>query len=112
MKWYAEMRLLGSGPLSDDRFDALADALAEIDEADPAIEDADLTASMAAGWVTASLVVDADGPEDAVRKVIATIRAAIHQVGDLTPGWERLTDTPSLTIRPANGRQGTAPVAV
>jgi 2-polyprenyl-6-methoxyphenol hydroxylase-like FAD-dependent oxidoreductase len=98
--WYVEMHLAGSG-LDDARFDALADALAEIDAVDPEVADADLTASLAAGRVTASMVVEADGVENAVRKTVATVQAAIHMTGDSTPRWEQLTNLPALSVRPA-----------
>ena len=51
MRFYGEMRVQGSGPLDGARFDALAYALAEIEETDPAVEDVDLTASLAQGWI-------------------------------------------------------------
>ena len=47
MKFYGEMRVQGGGPLDGSRFDALAYALAEIEATDPAIEDVDLTSSLA-----------------------------------------------------------------
>lgn len=99
--WYSEMQLQGSGPLDDARFDALADALAEIDAADPAVTDADLTGSLTGGWVTASMVVQAEDVEDAVRKTVAVVRAAIHRTGDSTPDWDRITDLPAITVRPS-----------
>jgi len=57
MKFYGEMRVQGGGPLDGARFDALAYALAGIEEADPAIEDVDLTSSLSQGWVTASMTI-------------------------------------------------------
>ena len=38
MRFYGEMRVQGSGPLDGARFDALAYALAEIEETDPAVD--------------------------------------------------------------------------
>ncbi|HEY1639218.1 MAG TPA: hypothetical protein VGG35_00895 [Streptosporangiaceae bacterium] len=99
--WHVEMHLDGSGPLDDARFDALADALAEIDAADSEVSDADVTASLSAGRVMVSMAVEADGVENAVRKTIATVQAAIHMIGDGTPRWEQLTTFPALSIRPA-----------
>lgn len=101
MKFRTEMELAGSGQLDDHRFDALADALNEIDAADPAVSDTDLTGSLAQGWVIVAMVVEADDPPDAVRKTIATVRAAIQRIGDYTPGWERLTQSAALAVRPA-----------
>ncbi len=102
MKWQTEMQLRGSGLLDDCRFDALADALAELDEADTAVEDTDLTASLAEGWVIVAVVVTAGDPADAIRKTVATVRAAIQEIGDATPGWERITDLAPLAVHPAD----------
>ena len=102
MKWQTEMQLRGGGLLNDRRFDALADALAELNEADAAVEDTDLTASLAEGWVIVAMVVTADDPADAIRKTVATVRAAIQKIGDATPGWERITDLAPLAVRPAD----------
>lgn len=100
MKWYAETKVTASGAVNDDRFDAIADALAEIEDADPAVEDADLTASLAEGWITASMVIEAGSLEDAVAKTLATMRAAIHAAGCGTAGWEE-----GLAVRPADDRE-------
>lgn len=102
MKWQTEMQLRGSSLLDDRRFDALADALAELDDADTAVEDTDLTASLAEGWVIVAMVVTADDPADAIRKTVATVQAAIQKIGEATPGWERLTDLAPLAVRPAD----------
>ena len=84
MKWQTEMQLRGGGLLDDHRFDALADALAELDEADDTLEDTDLTASLADGWVIVAMVVTANDPADAIRKTVVTVRAAIQKIGDFT----------------------------
>jgi hypothetical protein len=34
------------------------------------------------------MLVDADDPASAMVKAFATLRAAIHAIGDATPGWE------------------------
>jgi len=102
VKWQTEMRLCGSSLLDDRRFDALADALAELDEADDTVEDTDLTASLAEGWVIVAMVVTAADPADAIRKTVATVRAAIQKIGDSTPGWERITALAPLAVRPAD----------
>lgn len=100
MKFYTEMELRASGAIDDARFDALADALYELDEADPAVSDADLTARLADGSVTASLVVEADDPAAAATKALCAVRTAIHAIGDGTPGWE--TKTGVMRIAPAH----------
>jgi hypothetical protein len=106
MKFYGEMRVQGGGPLDGSRFDALAYALAEIEETDPAIEDVDLTASLAQGWVTASMTIVQENLELAVAKLIATVRAAIYPHGDHAGGWQFLTETAGLSVHPAADRAG------
>ncbi|HEY8044610.1 MAG TPA: hypothetical protein VIF35_10115 [Streptosporangiaceae bacterium] len=106
MKFYGEMRVQGGGPLDGSRFDALAYALAEIEETDPAIEDVDLTASLAQGWVTASMTIVQENLELAVAKLIATVRAAIYPHGDHSGGWQFLTETAGLSVHPVADRAG------
>ncbi len=106
MKFYGEMRVQGGGPLDGARFDALAYALAEIEETDPAIEDVDLTSSLAQGWVTASMTITQENLELAVAKLIATVRAAIYPNGDHAGGWQFLTETAGLSVHPATERAG------
>jgi hypothetical protein len=102
MKWQTEMQLRGSSLLDDRRFDALADAVAEVDQADSTVEDTDLAASLADGWVIVAMVVTADDPAEAIRKTVATVRAAIQKIGDATPGWEQITDLAPLSVRPVD----------
>jgi hypothetical protein len=104
MRFYGEMRVQGSGPLDGARFDALAYALAEIEETDPAVSDVDLTASLAQGSITASMVIDQESLELAVAKLLATVRTAIYPNGDTLGGWKFLTETAGLTVQPAAAR--------
>ncbi|HTT54519.1 MAG TPA: hypothetical protein VMH35_24265 [Streptosporangiaceae bacterium] len=104
MKFYGEMRVQGSGPLDGARFDALAYALAEIEETDPAVEDVDLTASLAQGWITASMIIDQESLELAVTKLMTTVRTAIYPNGDTLGGWKFLTETAGLSVQPAGTR--------
>lgn len=106
MKFYGEMRVQGGGPLDGARFDALAYALAGIEEADPAIEDVDLTSSLSQGWVTASMTVTQENLELAVAKLVATVRAAIYPNGDHAGGWQFLTETAGLSVHPMTDRAG------
>ncbi len=106
MKFYGEMRVQGGGPLDGARFDALAYALAGIEEADPAIEDVDLTSSLSQGWVTASMTITQENLELAVAKLIATVRAAIYPNGDHAGGWQFLTETAGLSVHPVTDRAG------
>ena len=102
MRFYGEMRVQGSGPLDGARFDALAYALAEIEDTDPAVTNVDLTASLAQGWVTASMIIERDDLEQAVAKLIATVRTAIYPNGDIAGSWKFLAETADLSIRPAD----------
>src|ERR1700749_4018678 len=104
MRFYGEMRVQGSGPLDGARFDALAYALAEIEETDPAVSDVDLTASLAQGSITASMVIDQETLELAGAKLMATVRTAIYPNGDTLGGWKFLTETAGLTVQPAAAR--------
>jgi hypothetical protein len=106
MKFYGEMRVQGGGPLDGSRFDALAYALAEIEETDPAIEGVDLTSSLAQGWVTASMTISEENLELAVAKLIAAVRAAIYPNGDHAGGWQFLTETAGLSVYPTTDRAG------
>ena len=106
MRFYGEMRVQGGGPLDGARFDALAYALAGIEEADPAIEDVDLTSSLSQGWVTASMTITQENLELAVAKLIATVRAAIYPNGDHAGGWQFLTETAGLSVHPVTDRAG------
>jgi len=106
MRFYGEMRVQGGGPLNGARFDALAYALAEIEETDPAIEDVDLTSSLAKGWVTASMTIIQENLELAVAKLIATVRSAIYPNGDRAGGWQFLTETAGLSVHPVTDRAG------
>lgn len=107
MRFYGEMRVQGGGPLDGSRFDALAYALAEIEATDPAIEDVDLTSSLAQGWVTASMTISHENLELAVAKLISTVRTAIYPNGDHAGGWQFLTETAGLSVHPATDRAGT-----
>ena len=100
MRFHGEMRVQGSGPLDGARFDALAYALAEIEETDPAVTEVNLTASLAQGWITASMVIDQESLELAVAKLMATVRTAIYPNGDTLGGWKFLTETAGLTVQP------------
>jgi hypothetical protein len=99
VKFYTELELRADGPMDDARFDALADALYELDAADPTVTDTDLAASLSDRRVTASMVIDAGDPAEAATKAMCTVRAAIHAIGDGTPGWE--TATSVMRIAPA-----------
>jgi hypothetical protein len=64
------------------------DALLDLEMVDGAIADPDLAADMSSGCVDVQMTVDAEDPAVAMVKALATLRAAIHAIGDATPGWE------------------------
>jgi hypothetical protein len=101
MKFYVELQLqANTQPLPEDRFDALADALYDIDAGDPAVEDMDLTASLADSRAVVSMMVVADDPAEACVKALCAVRTAIHAIGDATPGWE--TESSVMRVAPAD----------
>jgi hypothetical protein len=73
----------------DAQVDQLSDALYELDAADPALADMDITASLAEGDFFVAMTVDADDLAGAMHKAIAAFRTAMHKVGYGTPGWEQ-----------------------
>ena len=70
------------------RLDALMEALLSLEAADNAIEDPDLIADLTSCSVDVEMMVEAADPAAAMVKALATLRAAIHAIGDATPGWE------------------------
>ncbi len=100
MKFYAEFELDAAGPIPEEMFDALADALYDLEAGDEDIEDTDLGASLADGRATVTMTVDAGDPALAGTKALAAVRAAIHAIGGATPGWE--TDRGVMRVAPAD----------
>jgi hypothetical protein len=88
VKFYAEVELDAGRPISESRFDALADALYSLDATDPEITDTDLGAALMEGRATVTMAVEADDPAAAGTKALCAVRAALHAIGDATPGWE------------------------
>jgi hypothetical protein len=80
------------------RLDPLMEALLNLEEADAAITDPDLAADLGTGRVDVQMIVDAEDPAVAMVKALATLRAAIHAIGDATPGWE--TSTAIMHVAP------------
>jgi hypothetical protein len=70
------------------RLGPLMEALLDLEDADSAISDPDLATDLSSGLVDVQMIVDADDPAVAMVKALATLRAAIHAIGDATPGWE------------------------
>lgn len=72
------------------RIEQLLEALADLEENDPVIEDVDITATLATGDVLVNMCIDAADLGEAGQKLVATVRSALHEIGDGTPGWERV----------------------
>ena len=82
------------------RLEPLMDALLDLEEADAAVEDPDIAADFSNGHVDVQMIIDADDPAQAMVKALATLRAAIHAIGDATPGWE--TASAVMHVAPAD----------
>jgi hypothetical protein len=78
-----EIRSVGAvscGP----RLAPLMAALLDLEAADPAISDPDLTADLGSGYVDVELMVSADDPVAAMSKALAAVRSAVRAIGE----WE------------------------
>lgn len=75
------------GPLGefDEQTDRLYEALLRLD----GVEDPDVAANLSTGAVDVTMVVEAGTGEDAAARAVGALRAAIHEIGGSTPGWER-----------------------
>jgi hypothetical protein len=97
-------------PLTEAGFDALADALYELDAIDPDLDDTDLTASLGKGQFLLAMTVTADEMPAALRKALATFRTALRDAGHGTPGWEQVSASMAAStkqlvgIGPVHGR--------
>ena len=89
----------GDTPCAD-RLDPLMEALLDLEMADAAIEDPDIAAEVTTGRVDVQMTIEAEDPAVAMVKALATLRAAIHAIGDATPGWE--TNTAVMHVAPAD----------
>lgn len=94
-----EIQYVGPGTC-ESRLEPLMDALLDLEEADETIMDPDLAANVSTGRVDVQMTVDAEDPAAAIGKALATLRAAIHAIGDATPGWE--TSTAVMHVAPAD----------
>ena len=90
MKYLTIQETQFRGPLEDfeERVDVLADALHDLEDVDPGIEDPDLAAHLTRGRVDVQMTVEAEDPAEAATKALTTLRTAVHSIGDATPGWE------------------------
>jgi hypothetical protein len=100
VKYLTVQEITYTGPGScEDRFDPIMEALLAIEENDPAIIDPDIAADVSTGRVDIQMIVDAADPAAAMVKAQAALRAAIHAIGDATPGWE--TTAAVMHVAPA-----------
>jgi len=101
MKYLTIQEIKCVGPDScEPRLDPLLEALLDLEAADAAIADPDLAAELSTGRVDVQMIIEADDPAEAMVKALATLRSAIHAIGDATPGWE--TATAVMHVAPAN----------
>ena len=66
-------------------FDAIADALFDLDD----VHDQDLAADLETRTLTFSIGVVADDEFGALDRALGAVRTALHAAGRGTPGWER-----------------------
>jgi hypothetical protein len=101
MKYLTVQEIQCVGPDScEQRIDPLMEALLDLEAVDAAITDPDLAADLSTGRVDIQMIIDAIDPAAAMVAALATLRAAIHAIGDGTPGWE--TTTAVMHVAPAN----------
>jgi hypothetical protein len=101
MKYLTTQEIQCVGPDScEQRTDPLMEAFLDLEAADHAITDPDLAADLSTGCVDIPMIIDAADPAAAMVKALATLRAAIHAIGDATPGWE--TTTAVMHVAPAH----------
>lgn len=99
MKYLTIQQVACHGPVAG-RLDPLMEALLAIEATDAAIEDPDLAADLSTGIVDVQMTVDAPDPAEAMVKALATLRSAIHAIGDATPGWK--TSDAVMHVAPAD----------
>ena len=82
----------------------LMSALLDIETADPAVSDPDITADIGSGFVDVEITVDADDPVTAMGKALGTLRAAIHAIAGTAPDWE--TAAAAIHVAPVDASDG------
>ncbi|GGK61036.1 hypothetical protein Sme01_02650 [Sphaerisporangium melleum] len=107
MKFRAEMGIAFEGDLAllEPHLDDLMEQLLAIEDADKAVEDPDITASLASGEAMISMFLDVADLPEAAQKLVAVVRSAIHAIGDGTPGWDELARAvheQCMAVRPAD----------
>ncbi len=102
-RYLVVQEIFSPGGLSDERLAKLMDALLDTEKADEAIVDPDLAAALSTGDLNVQMTVEASDPAEALAKAMAAVRAAIHVIGDATPGWE--TAQGVMRIAPASASE-------
>lgn len=103
-RWfYVELHCQGD-PAED--LDEQLDVIMEALHAEPGEADADVGADLVAGTVDFCVSIQAATPSDALARVQAFVRSALHGAGIRTPGWERITELVDrgeavATVRPS-----------
>lgn len=67
--------------------DAVAEALADLEDVDPGITSADLTGTITKRRAAIDMAIEADTVNDAFRLFLANTRTALHAAGCGTPNW-------------------------
>jgi hypothetical protein len=99
----ADVQFIGDLKIFEERTSALADALLDLEDADRSVEDPDVAANLATGRVDVQMTITAEDPAEAATKALCTLRAAIHAIGDATPGWE--TSTAVMHVAPVGATE-------
>jgi len=112
-RWfYVELHCQGDPveDLSERQLELIMDAL----DAEPGDVDADVGADLGTGAVDFCVSIQADDPAEALGKVQAFVRSAMHGAGIHTPGWERIAELVEqgnavATVRPSELDDAPAP---
>jgi hypothetical protein len=83
----------------EEHLDGLMEALLDLERCDEDVDSPDVAASLTSGDADVQMTVEAPSPAEAAVKAQATLRAAVHAIGDATPGWETVT---SMHVAPAD----------
>jgi hypothetical protein len=88
MQYTTELQLQVTTGRSADSFDQhtdeVLDALMDLD----GVMDPDMAVNLSRGQVVISITSEADDAGEATMRAFTAVRAAIHQVGGWTPGWD------------------------
>lgn len=76
----------------EDIFNAVSDALFDLEASSETLFDADVTASLGEHKVSLSIVGAGESIEEASENASSAIRAAIHKSGGAAPGWNQTVE--------------------